>query len=470
MLRIFPQRGHLLAAMILFLGAASSVAASQVITGTALYRERLALPPGAVFEATLEDISRADAPAEIIGTARLEPAGQPPFRFEISYAGSRIQPDRSYAVRARVTHAGRLLYTTDRIYPVLTRGHGNAVELLLHPVPAKRPSPKSSGLPLGELPATFAGELPCADCEAVRWHLDLLSDQTFQLRLTYLGKPQELMKDEIGRWRVERDRQVLSLVGGGGTHESFQIIDPKTLRKLDKEGKSIESTLNYELKRRDLFAPIEPKLALTGMCVYFADAGLITLCPTGWKLPVATEGDNAALEAAYSKARRQPGEPLLVSLEGRIVPRQPMEGPGPRPTVVVDRFTGVWPGETCGSPLSTAKLQDTYWKLTRLNGAPVTVGFKQREPYLVLHAKEQRLAGSGGCNRLMGSYQLDGEKISFGKMGMTRMACPEGMKQEQEFVAALQRARSWKISGQHLELFDEAGTQVARFEAVALKR
>jgi putative lipoprotein len=142
MLRIFPQRRLMLAAMALFLAAASSEAASQVITGTALYRERLALPPGAVFEATLEDISRADAPAEVLGTARLEPAGQPPFRFEISYDRNRIQPNHSYAVRARVSHEGRLLYTTDRLYPVLTRGHGNSVDLLLRAVPTKRPSPQ----------------------------------------------------------------------------------------------------------------------------------------------------------------------------------------------------------------------------------------------------------------------------------------------------------------------------------------
>ena len=217
-------------------------------------------------------------------------------------------------------------------------------------MPTKRPSPKSSGSPLGELPATFAGQLPCADCEGILWHLDLLPDQTFQLRLTYLGKPQEQSVDDIGRWRVGGDHRVLRLVGGRETLESFEIFDPKTLRKLDREGKSIESTLNYELKRSEVFAPIEPKLALTGMYVYQADAGLITVCSTGWKLPVATEGDNAALEAAYSKARRQPGEALLVSLEGRIVPRQPMEGPGPRPTVVVDRFQGVWPGETVRFP------------------------------------------------------------------------------------------------------------------------
>jgi hypothetical protein len=37
------------------------------VKGTASYRERMALPPGAVLEATLEDVSRADAAAEVIG-------------------------------------------------------------------------------------------------------------------------------------------------------------------------------------------------------------------------------------------------------------------------------------------------------------------------------------------------------------------------------------------------------------------
>jgi hypothetical protein len=42
------------------------------VKGTASYRERIALPPDAVFEATLEDVSKADARAEVIGRARIE--------------------------------------------------------------------------------------------------------------------------------------------------------------------------------------------------------------------------------------------------------------------------------------------------------------------------------------------------------------------------------------------------------------
>jgi uncharacterized lipoprotein YbaY len=36
-------------------------APETTVTGTATYRERIALPAGAVFEAILEDVSRADA-------------------------------------------------------------------------------------------------------------------------------------------------------------------------------------------------------------------------------------------------------------------------------------------------------------------------------------------------------------------------------------------------------------------------
>jgi hypothetical protein len=38
-----------------------------IVNGIAAYRERMTLPSTAVFEATLEDVSKADIPAEVIG-------------------------------------------------------------------------------------------------------------------------------------------------------------------------------------------------------------------------------------------------------------------------------------------------------------------------------------------------------------------------------------------------------------------
>ena len=63
-----------------------------------------------------------------------------------------------------------------------------------------------------------------------------------------------------------------------------------------------------------------------------ADAGRLTECLTRRNWPVAQEQDNAA----YSKARRQPGEELLVNLDGHVALRPKMEGAG-RQTMVLDR-------------------------------------------------------------------------------------------------------------------------------------
>ena len=113
--------------------AAGGVVAAT-ISGTATYRERIALPPDAAFDAVVEDVSRADAPSNEIGRIDIRPAGQVPIRFEIPYDESRVQAGHRYSVRARVTHQGRLLYTTTRMYPVLTPASGGTVELTMERV------------------------------------------------------------------------------------------------------------------------------------------------------------------------------------------------------------------------------------------------------------------------------------------------------------------------------------------------
>ena len=55
--------------------------------------------------------------------------------------------------------------------------------------PAQTPVPaKAQPLPQ-ELPAFYTGMLPCADCEGIRYELQLRADQVFFARMTYLGKP-----------------------------------------------------------------------------------------------------------------------------------------------------------------------------------------------------------------------------------------------------------------------------------------
>ena len=46
------------------------------VTGTVSYRERIALPPAATIRVQLVDVSRADAPADVLGEQLIEAAGR----------------------------------------------------------------------------------------------------------------------------------------------------------------------------------------------------------------------------------------------------------------------------------------------------------------------------------------------------------------------------------------------------------
>lgn len=114
----------------------TEAAAMAAVTGTAFYRERMAVPPGTRFEAVLLDVSRQDVAAKELARTVIEEAGQPPYAFTLRYDPGQIDPRMSYAVRAELRHEDRLLYATDTVYPVITRNAGNRVEVLLRRVPA----------------------------------------------------------------------------------------------------------------------------------------------------------------------------------------------------------------------------------------------------------------------------------------------------------------------------------------------
>ncbi|QJP96981.1 MULTISPECIES: META domain-containing protein [Pseudomonas] len=58
-----------------------------------------------------------------------------------------------------------------------------------------------------------------------------------------------------------------------------------------------------------------------------------------------------------------------------------------------------------------------------------------------------RAYGNGGCNHWFAPYTLDGDKLSFGKIGKTRKLCaPALMEQEQRFLQALEKVERWDVS------------------------
>ncbi|KRP61303.1 META domain-containing protein [Pseudomonas trivialis] len=58
-----------------------------------------------------------------------------------------------------------------------------------------------------------------------------------------------------------------------------------------------------------------------------------------------------------------------------------------------------------------------------------------------------RAYGNGGCNHWFAPYTVNGDTLSFGKIGSTRKLCAEAlMEQEQRFFQALQSVQRWDIS------------------------
>ena len=142
------------------------------VSGTVTYRERIALTPGAMLVVELRDTSYQDAAAELIARQTISDPGQVPIRFKVEYNREDIESRNTYSVSARIIESdGRLAFTNDTAYDVITRGSPSKVDMLLVLVqPPPNLVDEGDGLahlgrdaghgPLGEPDPERAGALP----------------------------------------------------------------------------------------------------------------------------------------------------------------------------------------------------------------------------------------------------------------------------------------------------------------------
>lgn len=158
--------------------------------------------------------------------------------------------------------------------------------------------------------------------------------------------------------------------------------------------------------------------------------------------PVLTSVERAftaGLEASSSYAIT--GDTLdLADAGGRVVLRFRV---APAPSLVGTRWIATMINNGRGGVVST------------LEGTEVSAVFEA----------DGRVAGSGGCNRCSGSFEVKGDEITIGPLAATLKAClaPEGVgEQEDRYFAALARVASWSIREERLQLRSADGAlQVA---------
>lgn len=109
--------------------------------------------------------------------------------------------------------------------------------------------------------------------------------------------------------------------------------------------------------------------------------------------------------------------------------------------------------------------EGTPWQLTAYStDALAAVPFYAQATLLL---QDDAATGSTGCNSFDGSYQLDGQQLSFGEQfALTRAACPDDSTSsvEQGYLAALPRVAAWSIEGDELTLSDAAGVPLLVYE------
>lgn len=336
--------GKLGIVMILLLG--SAFAQEAVIKGEASYLERMALPQNAVFTATLEDVSLMDVPSVTLGRVAVSPVGQVPIVFKISYNTDDLKKGHRYSVRGKITVDEKLLFSTDTANMVFNGKDDSKLQLLMNRTQRTGGKEKSVSIPFSNFPLHFLGLLPGANCKN-RYQLDLFVDQTYFIRNSCVKNRESVKSDDIGRWHYDAEQKQLILKGGREAPLFFSVLDSKTIEKLDRSAKKIDSDLNYKLESSMTARTIEPKVMMQGMYQYMADAALFKECITDLKLPVLFEKDNLALERAYDQDKKEAGDLIKVHVEGKIVQRPKMEGEGMQAHLLVERFIKTMPNETC---------------------------------------------------------------------------------------------------------------------------
>jgi len=244
--------------------------------------------------------------------------------------------------------------------------------------------------PITDLPASFSGKFPCANCTAIRHELNLFADNTYSLTRFFENNGRaERVENEGGAWGFSSDRRVLVLKSTRGTWSWFAIPATGVLRAVDTYGESIGLREPWDLQRNESFRA--------------------TLPP-------------------------------------------PPQDPSVAPRTVTVGFS------------------DVEWKLTELHGKPLRPVTKGKQDILLmLDADTGTFSGQSACNPVEGTFDAGVNTMNITPHRPLRL-CRIDDGTERALSNMFKAIRTYRITGPTLDLFDELGSRIARFEGHSISR
>ncbi len=129
-------------------------------------------------------------------------------------------------------------------------------------------------------------------------------------------------------------------------------------------------------------------------------------------------------------------------------------------------------GDESGTTLMRYTLGSTTiagdWTATGINnGKEAVVSVASGSTVTMTLGEDGSVTGNATCNTYNGTYELDGDKITFGPMMSTKMACEsdELNAQEQAYLMALDNTTTWELANGVLTFRDDAGAMQATYAA-----
>lgn len=307
-----------------------------------------------------------------------------------------------------------------------------------------------SSLRYGGPTGAFHGLLPCADCPGITTTLTLNADQTYTLEQRYMDREIESTGTQ-GTFQYKRGGQII-LSGDIAGMQRLQVTG-ESLTLVDSLGRLVATEFpdRYVLRRQ---APEE---------VIFTNEDAVFFRATGnepfWMVEIDPDGTMhlkalgpEELDLTFTLTSQDPAEAGVsytytgtsdegsLTVTSKVIPcSDDMSGENRTHTVSAELLRKdqqsplIFKG--CGSHPSPFRMHD-IWRLTSLNGEPIEAESQGLYPYLIFNALDGTATGSGGCNRINGTFLLRGSTITFGEFISTKRACPI-LDLEGRFMAAM---------------------------------
>lgn len=98
------------------------------------YRQRIALPEGAVLEIRLEDVSKMDVASELIASATREIKSAPPYALQIAFPTEAIKENHRYSLSASIKVDDKLHFISTTHIDPFAVGIATPIEIKVDPI------------------------------------------------------------------------------------------------------------------------------------------------------------------------------------------------------------------------------------------------------------------------------------------------------------------------------------------------